>query len=417
MNKKNKLVVLIACIMGCGAAYADTKAETDQRITALEEQIQALTGEMEKDRFGDVIPELGESIHGMGPAASKVYNKDQGLSIGGYGEILYENHNGSDNSKTDQFDMLRAILYFGYKFNDKWVLNTEIEFEHAKEAFVEFAYLDYLHDEALNFRGGLVLVPVGIVNELHEPTVFLSAKRSWVESRIIPTTWRENGAGIFGTVGAASYKLYVVNSLNGSKFDAKGIRSGRQKGSKAKAENFSVVGRVDYELSPGFKVGGSVYGGEQGQDLGVDAGFILGEAHIMARKGGFLFNALVTSTKLSNAGDLNDINLSSSNIVAGAEAAEQMFGWYTEFGYDVLSGSDKGEMQLTPYLRLEQADTQSKVAEGSLVDADAYDYDIITVGLNFKPIDEVVFKLEHQFIKDGNGNRLDQSNLAMGYVF
>jgi hypothetical protein len=423
MKMKIKLAVLVAFVMGFGSAYAETDAATAERLAALEEQIQALTGEVEKDRFGDVIPELGESIHGMGPAASKVYNKDQGLSIGGYGEVLYENHNGSDNTKSDQIDMLRAILYFGYKFNDKWVLNTEIELEHADEAFVEFAYLDYLHDEALNFRGGLVLVPVGIVNELHEPTVFLGAKRTMVENKIIPTTWRENGGGIFGDIGAASYKLYVVNSLDATVddpakpsggFTAGGIRGGRQKGSKAKAEDFSVVGRLDYEIAQGITIGGSVYGGEQGQDVGVDAGFVLGEAHIMARKGGFTFNALAVGTKLSNADDLNDAN---SLTGTGNEAGEQMFGWYTELGYDILSGSDKGELQLTPYVRLEQVDTQSKKAEGSTVDADAYDYDIVTVGLNFKPIDEVVLKLEHQFIRNGNSDKLDQTNFALGYVF
>jgi len=417
MKMKIRLAVLAACVMGLGAAYAETDAATAERLAALESQVQALTGEVEKDRFGDVIPELGESIHGMGPSASKVYNKDQGLSIGGYGEVLYQNYNGSDLDKTDTFDMLRAILYFGYKFNDKWVLNTEIELEHADEAFVEFAYLDYLHDEALNFRGGLVLVPVGIVNELHEPTVFLGAKRTMVENKIIPTTWRENGGGIFGDIGAASYKLYVVNSLDAEGFNAGGIRGGRQKGSKAKAEDFSVVGRLDYEVAQGITIGGSVYGGEQGQDVGVDAGFVLGEAHIMARKGGFTFNALATSSKLSNADDLNDANILGGSIVAGEEAAEEMFGWYTELGYDVLSGSDRGELQLTPFVRLEQVDTQSKVAEGSTVDADAYDYDIVTVGLNFKPIDEVVLKLEHQFIKDGNGDKLDQTNFALGYVF
>ena len=391
-------------------AHGEVPKSDQDRIAVLEQQVRALTGEMERDVFGDVIPELGESIYGMGPAASKVYNKNQGLSIGGYGEVLYENHNGSDNTKTDQFDMLRAILYFGYKFNDKWVLNTEIELEHADEAFVEFAYLDYLHSESLNFRGGLLLVPVGIVNELHEPTVFFGAKRSTVENRIIPTTWRENGAGIFGDVGPASYKLYVVNSLDGSGFDADGIRGGRQKGSKAKAEDFSVVGRVDVEIAPAITVGGSVYAGNQGQDIGVDANLVLGEAHLMARKAGFTFNALVAGSQLDNADELN------AAIGGGNAAGEQMFGWYAELGYDVLSGLDQGELQLTPFVRLEYLNTQEKAAAGTTADP-ASELDIVTVGLNFKPIDEVVFKLEHQFIKDGNDDNLDQTNLALGYIF
>ena len=407
---KMKVAVFTACMMGFGAAYAQSEKGTDERIAALEQQVQALTGELEQDRFGDVLPELGESVYGMGPAASKIYSKDQGLSIGGYGEVLYQNYNGTEvEDKNDTADFLRAILYFGYKFNDKWVLNTEIELEHANEAFVEFAYLDYLHSEALNFRGGLVLAPVGIVNELHEPTVFLGAKRSTVENRIIPTTWRENGGGIFGDIGDVSYKLYVMNSLDADGFNAKGIRGGRQKGSKAKAEDFSFVGRADWAVSPSVTIGGSIYGGDQGQDVGVDANLLLGEAHIMARKAGFTFNALAVATKLDNADELN--------AATGEEAGEQMFGWYAELGYDVLAGADKGEMQLTPFVRAEQVDTQHKVADGSAVDADANELDIVTVGLNFKPIDEVVLKLEHQFIKDGNNESLDQSNFAIGYIF
>jgi hypothetical protein len=393
------------------AAGMASAVVSDEDFQKLQDQVQALTGELERDRFGDVMPELGESVYGMGPAASKIYSKDQGLSIGGYGEVLYQNYNGTDlTDKTDTIDMLRAILYFGYKFNDKWVLNTEIELEHADEAFVEFAYLDYLHSDALNFRGGLVLVPVGIVNELHEPTVFLGAKRSTVENKIIPTTWRENGAGIFGDIGSASYKLFVVNSLNGEKFSAGGIRSGRQKGSKAEAEDFSVVGRVDIEVAPSVTVGGSVYAGDQGQDLNVFAKLVMAEAHIMARKAGFTFNALVVGSDLYNAKELN--------AVSGEDAGEQMFGWYAELGYDLFSTFDKGEQQLTPFVRVENVDTQHKAAPGSTtVDADAHDLDIVTVGLNYKPIDEVVIKAEHQFIEDGNGNTLDQSNVAIGYIF
>lgn len=408
MTIKMKLAAIVALATGTGTLFTAAATNDSERITALEQQVQALTSEMEKDLFGDVIPELGESIHGMGPAASKVYNKEQGLSIGGYGEVLYQNYNGSDTTATDEFDMLRAILYFGYKFNDKWVLNTEIELEHADEAFVEFAYLDYLHSEEINFRGGLVLIPVGIVNELHEPTVFLGAKRTTVENRIIPTTWRENGGGIFGDIGPVSYKLYVVNSLDAEGFSASGIRGGRQKGSKAKAEDFSVVVRTDVEVAPAVTIGGSVYAGDQGQDLGVDANLVLGEAHIIARKAGFTLNALVVGSQLDNADELN--------AVSGEETGEQMFGWYTELGYDLLSTLDQGEKQLIPFVRLEQLNTQEKAAAGTTANP-ANDLDIVTVGINFKPIDEVVFKLEHQFIENGNNDRLDQTNLALGYIF
>jgi hypothetical protein len=93
-----------------------------------------------------------------------------------------------------------------------------------------------------------------------------------------------------------------------------------------------------------------------------------------------------------------------------------MFGWYTELGYDVLASMDQGEKQLIPFVRLEQLNTQDEAAAGTTADP-ANDLDIVTVGLNFKPIDEVVFKLEHQFIQNGNDDELDQTNLALGYIF
>ena len=112
---------------------------------------------------------------------------------------------GADSGKTDTFDLLRAILYFGYKFDDRFVFNSEIEFEHSTtsesgSASVEFAYLDYLFKPGFNVRGGLLLVPMGLVDELYEPTTFLGAKRPETERRIIPSTWRENGLGAHGSI-------------------------------------------------------------------------------------------------------------------------------------------------------------------------------------------------------------------------
>ena len=125
--------------------------------------------------------------------------------------MLYESY---ASDKTSQFDYLRAILYAGYRFNDKFIFNSEIEVEHAKEIFVEFAYVDYLAHENFGVRAGMLLVPMGLVNEFHEPTVFMGAERPVTEQSIIPSTWRENGAGVYGSAGGiVSYRAYVVNGF------------------------------------------------------------------------------------------------------------------------------------------------------------------------------------------------------------
>ena len=113
--------------------------------------------------------------------------------------------------------------------------------KHASELGLEFAYVDWLFQDYLGFRGGLLLAPLGFVNELHEPPIFLGVKRPLTETYIIPTTWREIGVGIFGSFANDnfSYKLYLMNNFKAEGFSAKsGLRGGRQKGAKALAEDF-----------------------------------------------------------------------------------------------------------------------------------------------------------------------------------
>src|SRR5436309_5161415 len=168
-------------------AALKSASPTDARIAELERKIEVLAGEIEAMRIGEAAEAKG-SDYGLGPAASKIYRTERGLSIGGYGEMLYS-HFGSPQPA--RADLERAVLYVGYKFNDRWLLNMEVEHEHAgEEVDVEFAYLDYLWRPEANFRAGLLLVPMGFLNELHEPTVYLGARRPDVEQLIIPATWR-----------------------------------------------------------------------------------------------------------------------------------------------------------------------------------------------------------------------------------
>jgi len=162
----------------------------------------------------------------------------QGVSIGGYGEFLYQNfdrslEDGTPSGETDSADLVRLVLYTGYKFNDRILFNSEIEYEHATtgegdeekgEVSVEFAYLDFLFGERMGVRSGLVLVPVGFLNELHEPPIYLGARRPEVEKNILPSTWRANGAGIHGEFGSGlSYRAYVTESFRGVASPDEGI--------------------------------------------------------------------------------------------------------------------------------------------------------------------------------------------------
>ena len=413
-----------------GLVGAVAQAQTlEERVSALEKQNDVLSQELEKSQFGDVLGGgVGESVYGMGPAASKIYGVNQGLSIGGYGETVY-NHFEADG-KSDQFDNLRAIIYFGYKYNDKWVLNTEIEIEHgstSKEGSVssEFAYLDYLASDVVNLRAGLLLVPVGIVNELHEPTTFLGSRRPDVENRIIPTTWRENGIGIFGELAEGlSYKAYLVNGLRGENFSGKGLRGGRQKGSEALADDLAGVLRVDYEPSTGLTLGASYYNGDSGQDLDASANTTIWEGHIDYRSKGAIVQALYTQANVDGVAELNR-EIAANKADGGMPPAdneidsigEDLVGWYLTLGYDVLPALGvNGEASLTPFVRYSEYNTQDSTPAG-FKSSGKYDVEVITVGVQYQPIDEIVFKADYQMYDDAGGSGDNQLNLGVGYVF
>src|SRR4029453_8116241 len=144
--------------------------------------------------------------------------------------------------------------------------NAVVASDKGGEAEVEFAYIDYMNSPVFNARSGLVLIPSGLVNQLHEPTAFLGARRPDVEDLIIPTTWRELGAGAYGTVGPVSYQVYGVNGLNAAGYTAdEGIREGRQEGSEALAKSWAFAGRADFIGVPGLLVGAWVFSGDAGQ--------------------------------------------------------------------------------------------------------------------------------------------------------
>ena len=206
------------------------RAEQKQEQEAEEEQTRrqdVLAEEVDNLRTSLTVPDfeplsMEDSKYGLGPSASKIYGVEQGLSIGGYGEAYYRK-DVSDKTRSDRdfADNLRFVLYTGYKFTDRIILNAELEFEHAGtgaggSVSVEFAYLDFLMWDWANFRAGMLLAPLGIVNELHEPVFFNGVERPEVERRIIPSTWRENGIGLFGELlPGLEYRIYGMNDARG----------------------------------------------------------------------------------------------------------------------------------------------------------------------------------------------------------
>ena len=392
------------------------------RLHRLERQLDAVTRELESLRLGrDLVVEADSSAGGFGPAASKVYRVRQGVSIGGYGEVLYENFDGdreddSPSGSTDRIDALRAIVYVGYKFNDKFLFNSEIEFEHGStehggSVSLEFGYLDYLISPRFGLRAGLLLAPMGFINELHEPPTFLGARRPETERQIIPSTWRENGIGIFGEAGSLSYRAYLINGFMGSGFEAGGLRDGRQNGAEATAKHFGAVGRLDYAPRPGLSVAASAYLGNSGQNDSVGARTLIWEGHAEYRVGGLELRGLVSGASIDDVAELN----AEAGLTGSQSIGERLIGWYLQAGYDVLR-STSATHSLVPYLRYEWLNTQDKVPSGFAADP-ATDRSITTLGMAWKPLPNIALKVDYQIHSNEARTGVNQLNAALGYLF
>jgi hypothetical protein len=404
-------------------------AAQGEKLAEIERRLDVLAGEIERLKIGEAAATADTAQHGFGPAASKIYRTGHGVAIGGYGEMLYTHFAGraDDGTRADvtnRLDLLRGVVYVGYRWNDRWLLNTELEWEHgntdkAGEAAVEFAYLDYLYRPALSFRAGFMLMPVGFVNELHEPTVFLGAKRPDVETLIIPSTWREGGFGVYGEAGPLSYRAYLVTALDAAGFSAgEGLHEGSAEGSNAKANDFAGVVRLDYTPFPGLLLGASGYRGNAGQDLKTAEGRAIAvatrlyEGHLEWKWRGLELRALGVEAHLGDVAALDRaLGLSGEQSIG-----ERLRGGYVQLGYDLFARSALGQQALIPFARWESYNLQARVPAGFAADP-ANDVKSLTVGLAYRPFDSVVFKADWQNYNNRARTGLDEVHVSLGYIF
>lgn len=434
-GKRIKVRVCLRLLVMGVLAVPPLHAQNHQ-ISELERKLAVLTTEIERLKLGEAAEPTYKPAYGFAPAAAKVYHVKKGVSLGGYGELVYENfrkrrEDGTASGKKNQLDFLRLVLYTGYKFTDRILFNSEIEFEHAAddkkgEVAVEFAYLDFLWAKPLGLRAGLLLMPVGFLNEMHEPPVFHGANRPNVERNLIPTTWRENGVGLFGDIGPLTYRTYVVAGLRaiksaGDKIDgftaSSGVRGGRQKGSKSLAEDLAWTGRVDFVGIPGLLVGAAAYTGKSGQGETNTAGQEIGarttlwDVHGQWEWRGLELRGLYGRGRVNDAADINVKN----GLTGNASVGEKMFGGYLQAAYDVLSLTGS-KHYLAPFFRYERYNTQHTVPAGfsSNPSNDRTEY---AYGVTYKPIPQAVFKLDYQDMNNRGNTGVDQFNLGVGYLF
>lgn len=360
-------------------------------------------------------------------------NISKGITLGAYTQIDYNQPFGDIVKRNGKLDVHRLVMFMGYKFNDRTHFVSEIEFEHVKELYVEQAFLSYRIDEKLNFRAGLILIPMGIVNEYHEPPTYNGVERPNLDSKIVPTTWRELGAGFSGKFDDLSlkYQLYILNGFNGYDGSGKfrgtdGFRNGRQKGANSFMSSPNLSTKIDYYGILGLKLGLAVYYGKSQSSLydglamdDVNAvktadssivGITMLGFDARYQNKGFEARAQYILAYASNTGQYNTFT--------GNDLGSQMTGYYLEAGYDVLRFFNTAGSELMVFARYENYYTHADVEEGTIKN-DAYNRTDVTIGLGFKVADGAVFKADYQLFKnaDTSTDNTNQFNLGVGIWF
>ncbi|MFL2641803.1 MAG: hypothetical protein ACJ0N6_05130 [Thermodesulfobacteriota bacterium] len=391
-------------------------ASTDEKISILAEEVERLRNQ---ELFGG---EIGTTNKGFGPAASKVYNTSKGLAIGGYGEIFNTAYLAGD--KADKSDAYRGVFYIGYKFDDEWSLNTEIELEHVDESYLEFAYIDYdpkSFDSKLGFRAGLLLLPLGIINEIHEPTTYHGVFRPWVENKLIPTTSRENGAGIYGTLmdGKVDYKWYYVTSWQQPAAAKKGagMRDFRGKGGSTVSNHFANVAKLEYHVNDSTDVGFSIFDGEINPSGAAkvndsNASVRMLTAYIQGEYKTIEYTYLYHENRFSSVGRLNDQLTSNLHEKFGTKQV----GYYWSLAKDI--GAHLGtDWYVAPFFRYEYINFHDEVDASAFENSD-YETQYYTSGLTIKPIYNIALKFDvTRYTDKADGGDHRQLNIGLGYIF
>ena len=406
----------------------------ETRIAALEREIAALGASVPAPAAaGARAGAVPRSVNGFGPGASRPFVAKRGLTFGGYGTGLYEKFTEHRDDDTDanvpnQASLTEAFLYVGYRMDDHWVFDASFGITDAVagdgetgEATVEFAFIDYRWRRSLGARGGLVLMPLGFLNEQHEPNAWLGARRPEVETRIIPSTWREAGGGLYGEAGEAfAWRAYATTGLDAAGFDpATGVAGGRQQGAEANATDIALSARVDWtpfraEASGRLLAGASIVTGKTGQkNPGFPAGrFTLWEAHVDYSWHGLQTRALYAQSIQGDAGEISAAIDPGLTTVVG----DRMKGWYFEIGYDVLEIAANTDQSVVPFCRYESLNTQDEVAPGLTADP-ANALTVKTCGVAWNPIRAIRVTFDAQNFDQEAHTAVDQVNLGLGWAF
>jgi hypothetical protein len=412
-------VLALAVGTAAGQAPPDPQA---RRIEELERRVQQLEQQLRELLAAKAAPARPAASQPLAPGPSSGSEPGETrLPVSGYMDFHFNKPEG----EPAQLDFHRFVLLFGHSFSSRIKFWSELELEHALvegreekgELELEQAYLDFLIKPYFNFRSGMLLAPVGLINERHEPPSFNGVERPLVDTVILPSTWFDTGAGIFGDLGRGFvYKAYVMSPLDAAGFSAdQGLREGRQRGFQSALQNPAQTGRLEYHGIPRLALATSFWTGKTGSRLrGVNPRVNVFEFDGRYSVGRFDFRGEFANVAISKAGELNLALRRETGV--SPNVAERLRGWYLESGARVLPRRFSRDLVL--FTRYENFDTQSKMPRGFLP-LKQFDRSAWVVGATYYPEPDVALKFDYTFLRNASSvvRPLNSLNFGIGWWF
>lgn len=347
-------------------------------------------------------------------------------TIFGYGELNYQNY--TRNHSQTQADLARAVIGLGHQFDERTRFVSEFEWEHAVtsandhgESEVEQFYVERSFTPKLAGRAGLFLIPSGMLNTAHEPTQYFGVTRNFVETAIIPSTWREGGLGVTGiTDYDLTWDVGLTTGFNLTKWDpnsdegkASPLFSIHQELQLANAADLSGYLALNWRGYPGLLVGGSVFYGKAGQDQpdfpSQSAAVTLAEAHVRWTPGPFDFQALYAHGHISDTAPYN-----ATIVGAPTPVPADFYGWYVQGAWYAWT---HGDYQLVPFVNYQRFNTGSRYAtlSAGLTPAPLPTEGVTTLGASFFVSPNIVFKADYQWFDVARDQNRLQLGLGLNY--
>ena len=430
--------IAAAVLLVAQASYGQTNSDVAAEMKQLRDELRQLRLEMQalksqQNAKTEPVPAAvfpasvsPAMVSAVAPPAATQEAAPNAVSLFGYGELnmTRPRHNAADAVATAR----RGVLGFGYRFNDRTRFAAELEIENAvvsagDQGEVAFEQLYVEHDihEHLSAKMGLFLLPIGYMNETHEPTRYMGVHRNLVETAIIPTTWREMGLGLRGTNGnGVRWDAGVVTSFDLTKWPTESAQTKEsplgaihQEGQLAKAASLAYYGVLNYDGIPGFNIGGSLFQGgiaqKQNTIASSQASVTLTEVHTKWQVGAWDWVALAAQGRFH---DVSAFNASANGL--NNPVPDQFRGWYTQAAYRLWR---QGDYSLVPFARYERVNTALSFSGLPVGLAPAVDPDtrVWTMGANFYLHPQVVLKFDTQ--RYLNNSAFDRLNLGLGFHY